>query len=63
MDVGGGRGLTHKKQCVYRLLLTAHNADFTESYFRDGWAVWQANLARYRAGEPLETPVDVAAGY
>ena len=46
-----------------RLLLTAHNADFTESYFREGWAVWRANLERFRRGEPLATPVDIAAGY
>ena len=46
-----------------RLLITAHNADFTESYFRDGWAVWQQNLERFDAGEPLATPVDVSAGY
>ena len=47
-----------------RLLLTAHNADFTESYFRLGWDVWQANLTAYLDGEPqLRTPVDPKAGY
>lgn len=46
-----------------RLLLTAHNADYTETYFRDGWAVWRENLERFQSGEPLATPVDVRAGY
>ena len=41
--------------------LPAHNADFTESYFRDGWRVWRASL-RLPEGEELETPVDVS-GY
>ena len=46
-----------------RLLLTAHNADYTDDYFEQGWRVWQENLARFRVGEPLATPVDMAAGY
>ena len=46
-----------------RLLLTAHNADYTESYFRLGWDVWQSNLAAFTRGEPPVTPVDPAAGY
>ena len=48
---------------VDNLLLTAHNADYTESYFREGWKVWAANLARFTAGEPLATPVDKVAMY
>ena len=45
-------------------LLTAHNADYTESYFKEGWAVWTENLERFRAGEAeLATPVDIGAGY
>jgi len=46
-----------------KLLLTAHNADYTESYFRLGWDVWAANLRAHLLGEPLVTPVDKAAGY
>lgn len=46
-----------------RLLMTSHNADFTEAYFREGWAVWLANLQRFQRGEPLATPVDITAGY
>ena len=46
-----------------RLLLTAHNADYTEAYFKDGWRVWRDNLERFRAGEPLATPVDIQGGY
>jgi phosphoglycerate dehydrogenase-like enzyme len=46
-----------------RLLLTSHNADFTESYFRLGWDVWRQNLDRFVRDEPLATPVDTLAGY
>jgi len=47
-----------------RLLLTAHNADFTESYFHLGWDVWQQNLQAFVQGKPqLRTPVDPKAGY
>ncbi len=46
-----------------RLLLTAHNADFTADYFEQGWRVWRNNLDCFVAGNPLSTPVDVAAGY
>lgn len=45
------------------LLLTAHNADYEEKYFALGWRVWQANLARFLDGEPMETPVDPTRGY
>ena len=50
-------------RCGDKLLLTAHNADYTESYFREGWRVWGANLERFMAGEPLATPVDKVAMY
>ena len=44
--------------------MTAHNADFTESYFRLGWEVWQSNLDAFLNREPqLRTPVDPKAGY
>jgi phosphoglycerate dehydrogenase-like enzyme len=46
-----------------RLLLTAHNADFTDDYFAQGWRVWAENLDRFEAGQPLATPVDKRAGY
>lgn len=46
-----------------RLLLTAHNADYTETYFNLGWQVWESNLEAFRRGEPPVTPVDVTAGY
>lgn len=45
------------------LLITAHNADYEHEYFNLGWKVWQANLARFLACEPMETPVDTARGY
>lgn len=46
-----------------RLLLTAHNADFTEAYFQLGWDVWRKNLDAFQSGSPLVTPVDAKAGY
>ena len=45
-----------------RLLMTAHNADYTETYFREGWRVWRSNLDAFRSGKPLATPVDIGAG-
>jgi len=45
------------------LILTAHNADFTESYFELGWSVWRNNLDGLRSGSGLVTPVDKRAGY
>uniref|UniRef100_A0A7S2WPN2 D-isomer specific 2-hydroxyacid dehydrogenase NAD-binding domain-containing protein n=1 Tax=Rhizochromulina marina TaxID=1034831 RepID=A0A7S2WPN2_9STRA len=45
------------------VLITAHNADFTEDYFQLGCSVWRKNLVQFLAGEPLVTPVDVNAGY
>ena len=45
------------------LLLTAHNADYTDDYFELGWKVWAANLERYLRNEPMATPVDKLAGY
>ena len=46
-----------------RLLLTSHNADYTQSYFDLGWDVWKRNLHAFRTSQPLVTPVDVHAGY
>eukprot|EP00900_Chrysochromulina_parva_P017198 jgi/Chrpa1/2547/Chrysochromulina_OHIO_Genome00013822-RA len=46
-----------------RLLISAHNADYTETYFKLGWEVWQKNLDAFLRGEPPVTPVDPAAGY
>lgn len=49
--------------CGDRLLLTAHNADYTDDYFQLGWRVWQSNLEAHLRGEPMKTPVDKTAGY
>ena len=46
-----------------RLLLTAHNADYTETYFHLGWDVWRSNLDAFNRGEAPVTPVDPVAGY
>ncbi|GBG33341.1 D-3-phosphoglycerate dehydrogenase [Hondaea fermentalgiana] len=46
-----------------RLLITAHNADLTEDFFELGWETFRKNFHRFRAGEPLDTPVDKAHGY
>ena len=46
-----------------RLLLTSHNADYTETYFHLGWDVWKENLAAFMKGDPPVTPVDKNAGY
>ena len=46
-----------------RLLMTSHNADFTASYFQEGWRVWRQNLHAFRSGQPPATPVDPKAGY
>ena len=45
------------------LLLTAHNADFTDDYIELGWKVWRDNCEAAVAGKPLATPVDKVAGY
>ena len=45
------------------LLLTAHNADFTDDYFELGWNVWVNNLECLMSGRPMATPVDKTAGY
>ena len=49
-----------------RLLLTAHNADYTADYFELGWSVFQQNLDAFRAGAAIDgmaTPVDKHKGY
>jgi phosphoglycerate dehydrogenase-like enzyme len=45
------------------LLITAHNADYEEGYFRLGWQVWQGNAARWLASAPMDTPFNPARGY
>jgi len=45
------------------LLLTAHNADFTEDYFSLGWSIWRENFDACSSGRPLVTLVDKSAGY
>merc|ERR1712048_602225 len=44
------------------LILTAHNADFTDDYFELGWSVWRSNLDGLRSGTGLVTLVDKRAG-
>ena len=52
-----------------KILLTAHNADFTEDYFRLGWNIFEQNLNIFiasdgNAGEQeMITPVDKDSGY
>jgi len=45
------------------VLITAHNADYTEDYLDLGWRVWEENLFAFRAQTPLATPVDIKLGY
>lgn len=45
------------------LLLTAHNADFTEDYFKLGWDVWRSNLECFLEDRPMATLVDKFSGY
>ena len=45
------------------LLLTSHNADYTEDYFELGWSVWRSNLDALVSKAPPITLVDVRAGY
>jgi phosphoglycerate dehydrogenase-like enzyme len=45
------------------LLLTAHNADFTNDYFALGWSIWRDNYDAHTTGAPLQTVVDKATGY
>eukprot|EP00946_MAST-07B_sp_MAST-7B-sp1_P002576 g2576.t1 len=49
--------------CGERLLLTAHNADYTEDYFELGWSVWKQNWASLSEDGIPVTPVDVKLGY
>ncbi len=49
--------------CGERLLMTAHNADFTSDYFELGWDIWKANLAAFQSGEEFVTLVDKERGY
>merc|ERR1711920_249711 len=37
------------------LLLTAHNADFTEDYFELGWNIWRQNYDAFVKGHDLVT--------
>lgn len=45
------------------VLLTSHNADYTEDYFIRGWDIWKSNLDAQEEGKPWATPVDIKAGY
>jgi len=46
-----------------KLLLSAHNADFTNDYFDLGWQVWAKNYEAFVRFESFPTPVDTNAGY
>jgi len=46
-----------------RLLMTAHNADYTTDYFELGIQVFLENLHCYKDGRPFQTIVDKSAGY
>lgn len=41
-----------------RLLITSHNADYTEDYFDLGWNVFHQNLERFMTESPLVNQVD-----
>jgi phosphoglycerate dehydrogenase-like enzyme len=49
--------------CGDKLLMTAHNADYTEDYFALGWDVWLQNRFSLRENGVPTTPVDIVAGY
>ena len=46
-----------------KILLTAHNADFTVDYFQLGWHVWAQNYESFMNSKPFATPVDTKLGY
>lgn len=45
------------------LIMTAHNADYTDDYFSLGWRIWRQNFEALQAGSPVCTPVDRLARY
>ena len=45
------------------VLLTPHNADYTEDYQHLGWKIFAENAARFTRDQPLATVVDVKHGY
>ena len=45
------------------VLITAHTSGATPKYWDRGVEIIAANIARYRAGEPLLNEVDLVAGY
>ena len=49
--------------CGDNVLITAHNADYTEEYFELGWDVWRGNLECFREGKGFLTLVDKTLGY
>eukprot|EP00039_Didymoeca_costata_P012404 m.178883 g.178883 ORF g.178883 m.178883 type:complete len:334 (+) comp15472_c0_seq23:4573-5574(+) len=66
LDVFKNEPLAEKSELwsCENLIITSHNADFTEDYFKLGWTVFQENLTKYLAGErPLATEIDKSAGY
>jgi phosphoglycerate dehydrogenase-like enzyme len=45
------------------VLITAHTAGATPRYWERAFPIFEENIARYLAGEPLRNRVDLAAGY
>jgi phosphoglycerate dehydrogenase-like enzyme len=57
----GGREALKKEP---RVLITAHNADYTEDYFDKGWHAFVRNLELFaQGGRSLATPVDKSVMY
>jgi len=72
-DIGGAAVDVFKKEPLStesklwdceNLILTSHNADFTEEYFQLGWKVFASNLDKFIAGDAtLATEITKTAGY
>ncbi|KAK3245537.1 hypothetical protein CYMTET_44900 [Cymbomonas tetramitiformis] len=45
------------------LVMTSHNADYTEDYFDLGWDVWRKNFEAFSNKTEWFTPVDKSSGY
>ena len=45
------------------VLITAHNADLTEDYYKRAWSTWEDNYRCLKGGTAFATPVDTAVGY
>jgi len=45
------------------VLISSHNADYTEDYYSLGWKIFLNNFENYRHQKPLLTLVDKNSGY